>query len=101
MDALARLRAGGGNLLCNVGYAKGFSVLEVIDVVKRVSGVDFPVALSPRRPGDPAAIVASNARIRDELGWTPRHDDLDTIVRSALDWERRLHNQPIAPAAGS
>lgn len=101
MDALARLRAGGGNLLCNVGYAKGFSVLEVIDVVKRVSGVDFPVVLSPRRPGDPAAIVASNARIRDELGWTPRHDDLDTIVRSALDWERRLHNQPIAPAAGS
>lgn len=101
MDALARLRAGGDSLLCNVGYGRGFSVLDVIDVVKRVSGVDFPVVLSSRRPGDSAAVIASNARARRELGWTPRYDDLDTIVRSALDWERRLHNQPIAPAAGS
>ena len=78
--------------MCNVGYGRGFSVLEVIDVVKRVSGVDFPVAMSGRRAGDPAAIIASNARIRS-LGWTPRHDDLDVIVRHALDWERRLHNR--------
>ena len=94
LDALARLRAGGGNLVCNVGYAKGFSVLDVVEVVKRVSGVDFRVSLSDRRAGDPAEIVASNDRIRRELGWKPKYDDLYRIVRSALDWERRLHNLP-------
>ena len=92
LDALARLRAGGGNLVCNVGYERGLSVLEVIDVVKRVSGTDFPVRISGRRGGDPAAIIASNERVRRELGWTPRHADVEGIVRSALDWERRLHN---------
>jgi UDP-glucose 4-epimerase len=65
-------------------------VLEVIEAVKRVSGVDFPVDYAARRPGDPAAIVASNVRAREILGWTPRHDNLDEIVRQALDWERRL-----------
>ena len=94
VDALNYLRAGGGNLTCNVGYARGYSVLEVIDVVKKVSGVDFPVRRSGRRPGDPAAIVAANDRIRAELGWTPQHDNLSEIVRQALDWERRLHNRP-------
>ena len=94
VDALNYLRAGGGNLTCNVGYARGYSVLEVIDVVKKVSGVDFPVRRSARRPGDPAAIVAANDRIRAELGWTPQHDNLSEIVRQALDWERRLHNRP-------
>jgi UDP-glucose 4-epimerase len=94
VDALNYLRAGGGNLTCNVGYARGYSVLEVIDVVKKVSGVDFPVRRSARRPGDPAAIVAANDRIRAELGWTPQHDNLNEIVRQALDWERRLHNRP-------
>ena len=93
MDALRYLRAGGASLTCNCGYQKGFSVLDVIDVVKRVSGVDFPVTLSGRRPGDPAAIVASNSRARSVLGWRPRHDNLDAIVRQALNWERRLHNQ--------
>jgi UDP-glucose 4-epimerase len=93
VDALNYLRAGGGNLTCNVGYARGYSVLDVIDVVKRVSGVDFPVRKSGRRPGDPAAIVAANDRIRAELGWTPQHDNLSEIVRQALDWERRLHNR--------
>ena len=93
VDALHYLRAGGRNLTCNVGYARGYSVLEVIDVVKQVSGVDFPVRKSGRRPGDPAAIVAANDRIRAELGWKPQHDTLNEIVRQALDWERRLHNR--------
>jgi UDP-glucose 4-epimerase len=93
VDALRYLRAGGGNLTCNVGYARGYSVLDVIDVVKEVSGVDFPVRKSGRRPGDPAAIVAANDRIRAELGWQPQHDNLSEIVRQALDWERRLHNR--------
>lgn len=93
MDALRYLRQGGDSLTCNCGYAKGYSVLDVIGVVKKVSGVDFPVTLSGRRPGDPAAIVASNTRVREKLGWTPLFDDLPTIVKQALDWERRLHNR--------
>ena len=95
LDALRHLRGGGDSLVCNVGYQRGYSVLEVIDVVKKVSGVDFPVTIVGRRPGDPAAIVASNARIRTRLGWTPQHDNLEEIVRQALDWERRLHNMKI------
>jgi UDP-glucose 4-epimerase len=93
LDALRYLRNGGDSLTCNCGYSRGYSVKEVVDVVKQVSGVDFPVTLAPRRPGDPAAIVADNARVRATLGWQPRHDDLRGIVRQALDWERRLHNQ--------
>ena len=70
-DALRHLRAGGGNIVANCGYGRGFSVLEVIETVKRVSGRDFPVAIGPRRPGDPSAIVASPARIEADLGWRP------------------------------
>ena len=95
LDALRHLRGGGDSLVCNVGYQRGYSVLEVIDVVKKVSGVDFPVKIVGRRPGDPAAIVASNERIRTKLGWSPQHDNLEEIVRQALDWERRLHNMKI------
>jgi UDP-glucose 4-epimerase len=90
MDALTHLRAGGDSLTCNCGYARGYSVLEVIETVKRVSGVDFDVKISGRRPGDPAAIVAANGRARDMLGWTPIHDDLEEIVRQALAWEKKL-----------
>ena len=92
MAALRYLRTGGLSTTCNCGYAKGYSVLDVIGVVKQVSGVDFPVTLSGRRPGDPAAIVAANDRAREVLGWQPVHDDLPAIVRQALNWERRLHN---------
>src|SRR4051812_35286205 len=88
MDALSHLRAGGESLTLNCGYGRGYSVLEVIEVVKRVSGRDFEVRLSPRRPGDPAAIVARADRIRERLHWEPRFDDLDEIVAQALAWER-------------
>ena len=94
-DALRYLRQGGESLICNCGYAKGFSVREVVEVVKTVSGIDFAVKQSDRRAGDPAAIVADNARIKAVLGWTPRHDDLNEIVSQALRWERRLHNQDL------
>jgi UDP-glucose 4-epimerase len=87
--ALRHLRKGGESLTVNCGYGKGSSVLDVINVVKRVSGVDFEVRLSPRRPGDPAAIVSKADRIR-ELGWTPRHDDLEGIVVQALNWEKAV-----------
>jgi UDP-glucose 4-epimerase len=90
LAALTHLRGGGGNLTLNCGYGRGYSVLEVVDVVKRVSGVDFEVRLSPRRPGDPAAIVARADRVRERLGWRPAFDDLDQIVAQALAWERHL-----------
>jgi UDP-glucose 4-epimerase len=90
LDALTHLRGGGESLILNCGYGRGYSVLEVIDVVKRVSGRDFPVRLSPRRPGDPAAIVAQAERIRERLDWRPRHDDLTQIVAQALAWEQAL-----------
>ncbi|MGL4729494.1 MAG: UDP-glucose 4-epimerase GalE [Bosea sp. (in: a-proteobacteria)] len=88
--ALDHLRKGGASLTCNCGYGEGYSVSQVIDVVKRVSGVDFPVAISPRRAGDPASLVASSARIRETLGWKPAFDDLETIVAQALEWEKKL-----------
>jgi UDP-glucose 4-epimerase len=88
--ALAHLRSGGNSETFNCGYGHGYSVLEVIDAVKRVSGRDFPVRFSARRPGDPAAIVAEAGRIRSQLGWLPQLDDLDTIVGHALAWEDRL-----------
>jgi UDP-glucose 4-epimerase len=88
--ALSYLRSGGQSALMNCGYGHGYSVREVIDAVKRVSGVDFPVAMQARRPGDPAAIVADVQAIRRILAWKPGYDNLDTIVRHALAWEQKL-----------
>ena len=88
--ALDHLRGGGDSLTLNCGYGRGYSVLEVIEVVKRISGCDFEVRLCPRRAGDPAQIVAGAERIRAQLGWSPRHDDLDGIVAQALAWESHL-----------
>jgi UDP-glucose 4-epimerase len=89
-DALAYLRAGGGSITLNCGYGRGFSVLEVIETVKRISGVDFKVEFAPRRAGDPACIVAASDRARSVLKWQPHFDDLGTIVCHALAWERKL-----------
>ena len=74
----------------NVGYGRGFSVIEVIETMKTVSGVDFRVESAPRRAGDPARLVADNRRARELLRWEPRYDDLATICRTALAWEARL-----------
>jgi UDP-glucose 4-epimerase len=90
VDALRYLRAGGDNAILNCGYGKGFSVKEVVDVVKKVTGVDFRADVSPRRPGDPAIIVAKSDRIRATLGWQPKNDDLEGIVRGAFTWEKKL-----------
>jgi UDP-glucose 4-epimerase len=97
MAALTHLRSGGGSATFNCGYGHGYSVLEVVDSVKRVSGRDFKAAMAPRRPGDPATIVADSARIRAQLGWAPRFDNLDTIVEHALEWERRLEKLRSGP----
>ena len=91
--ALAHLRAGGGNLIANCGYGRGYSVLEVIDTVKAVSGRDFPVVFGPRRPGDAVAIVASPARIKEKFGWQPHHDNLAEIVAHSLAWEAALERR--------
>jgi UDP-glucose 4-epimerase len=103
-DALAYLRRGGASTTLNCGYGRGFSVLEVIDTVKRVAGVDFRVDTTARRAGDPAQIVAKSDRIRALLGWQPQFDDLETIARDALAWERTLaqrRSDQTMPAAAS
>lgn len=92
-DALYYLRSGGKSVTLNCGYGDGFSVLEVLDTVKRVSGVDFQVKIAGRRPGDPVRIVGATELIRQTLGWQPRFDDLSTIVAHALSWERNLARQ--------
>jgi UDP-glucose 4-epimerase len=89
-DALAYLRGGGGSMTFNCGYGRGFSVLDVINTVKKVSGVNFKVEQAARRPGDPAQIVAASDRIRTMLGWQPQLDDLNVIVSHALAWEKKL-----------
>jgi UDP-glucose 4-epimerase len=101
-DALAHLRRGGASTTFNCGYGHGYSVLQVIDAVKRASKADFPVRHAGRRAGDPAAIVADSGRIRTALGWAPQYDDLDTIVAHALGWERQLaaKTRAAAPRAG-
>jgi UDP-glucose 4-epimerase len=93
-DALAYLRQGGASITMNCGYGRGFSVLEVIETVKKTSGVDFMVNVSGRRPGDPAQIVAASDLARATLKWQPRHDDLRTIVEHALGWEKKLATLP-------
>jgi UDP-glucose 4-epimerase len=90
LGALRYLRAGGQSEVLNCGYGTGFSVLDVIGSVKRVSQRDLAVRMGPRRPGDPAAIVARAERIGQVLGWKPSLADLDTIVGHALAWEKRL-----------
>jgi UDP-glucose 4-epimerase len=90
LSALSHLEKGGESLTVNVGYGRGSSVREVIDVVHRVTGVRFPVVEDARRPGDPAMLVARANRIREELDWSPRYADLETIVADAWRWEQRL-----------
>lgn len=90
---LGYLRQGGESTTLNCGYGLGFSVRQVVEMVKQVSGVDFEVRESPRRAGDPPAIVAGAQKVRDLLGWVPAHDDLDDIVRSAYAWEEYLRTR--------
>jgi UDP-glucose 4-epimerase len=77
----------------NVGYGRGASVREVIAMARKVFGRDFPVSEAPRRPGDPAMLVAGAERIRSLFGWQPRFDSLETIVADAWRWERKLVQQ--------
>jgi len=90
--ALDYLRDQGTSTVFNCGYGEGFSVLDVIKAVKKVSGINFPVTIADRRVGDPAVLIAGSDRIRDDLGWEPHYQDLETIVTHALAWEKRLND---------
>ena len=94
VDALSYLRGGGPSTTLNVGYGHGYSVREVLAAVEHAAGHKLNVSEEPRRPGDPPSLVARAERIRKELGWHPRLDDLDTIVWTSLEWERQLERDP-------
>ena len=94
LDALLYLRGGGLSTTLNVGYGHGHSVRQVLASVERVTGRRLTVREEPRRPGDPPVLIARAERIRKELNWSPRLDDLDTIVRSSYVWEQRLLSDP-------
>lgn len=93
MLALDYLSAGNVSRVFNCGYGHGYSVKEVVEKVKQVTGVDFKVNETTRRAGDPPSLIADSSRIRNELGWRPAHDDLEYIIRTAWQWEKRLHGQ--------
>ncbi|MBM3565934.1 MAG: UDP-glucose 4-epimerase GalE [Alphaproteobacteria bacterium] len=90
LAALRHLEGGGESVTLNCGYGHGYSVRQVLDKIGEVLGRALPLAVAPRRLGDPPLLVADAARIRATLGWTPRHDDLGEIVASAIAWERKL-----------
>jgi len=94
LDALGWLRRGSESTTLNVGYGHGYSVRQVLASVERVTGRTLKVRESARRPGDPPALIARADRIRSQLNWQPRLDDLDTIVRTAWNWEQRLLREP-------
>ncbi len=93
LDALTYLRAGGDSSVLNCGYGHGYSVREVLAAVENANGASLTIAEEPRRAGDPPELIAVANRVRDVLGWTPQYDDLDMIVRTALEWERKIAAQ--------
>ncbi len=96
--AMRHLTGGGASRAYNLGNGTPFSVREVLASVERVTGTPVPHTIGPRRPGDPAVLYASVDRIRRELGWSPKHSDLDAIVDSAWQWRRRHPDGYAGPA---
>jgi UDP-glucose 4-epimerase len=94
--AVSHLVEGGASFIANCGYGHGCSVREVLNAVQRVTGTTLPLLLGPRRPGDPARLVARVDRIRSLLGWQPQHDDLDYIIDTAWRWEQKLLDPRLA-----
>ncbi|MCB1789739.1 MAG: UDP-glucose 4-epimerase GalE [Gammaproteobacteria bacterium] len=93
LKAIDHLRGGGDSQILNCGYGHGYSVREVLDMVERVHGSPLNIIEQERRAGDPPALIAGANRVRDVLGWTPRYDDLEEIVRSSLNWEHTLQSR--------
>jgi len=88
--ALRYLSEGGASVTLNCGYGRGYSVLETIEAVRRISSRNFAVQHGARRTGDIMSMVADTARLRATLDWTPQYDNLDTIAAHALAWEEKL-----------
>ena len=93
VDALTYLRNGGQPAVLNCGYGHGYSVREVLSAVEHANGEKLNISEEPRRAGDPPELVAVAERVREVLGWTPQFDDLDTIVRTSLEWERKIASE--------
>jgi UDP-glucose 4-epimerase len=91
--ALRHLRNGGESVTLNCGYGRGYSVLDVVEATKRVSGIDFPSPIVNRRPGDISTVIANSELLRSKLGWKPNYDDLDLIIDHAIRWERHVQNR--------
>jgi len=92
VEALKHLLGSGENLILNCGYGHGYSVSEVLSAVERVTGRELNIRIAQRRDGDPMALVADACKIRQCLGWSPRYNDLDLIVKTAIEWEMKLIN---------
>ena len=90
LDALTYLRNGGESSVLNCGYGHGYSVRDVLAAVERANGKPLNISEEPRRAGDPPELIAVADRVREVLGWSPQFDDLDTIVRTSLAWERKI-----------
>ena len=90
VDALGHLAAANKNLVLNCGYGHGYSVREVLAAVEKEAGIHLNIRGAPRRPGDPATLIADTSRLRNHFAWQPRYDDLGVIVGTAMDWERKL-----------
>ncbi len=88
--ALEYLEEGKEGGVFNCGYGHGFSVKEVLETMKKVSGVDFPVEIKERRAGDPAILISNNRKIREVMHWTPKYDDLELICKTGLEWEKKI-----------
>ena len=99
IDALSYLGRGGESQILNCGYGQGYSVKQVLDKLKEITGIDFPVVESPRRAGDPASVIASGDRIRQVLGWQPKYNNLETILTTAYAWEKKKQIQSLAYAS--
>ena len=91
--ALTRMQQTGNSASYNLGNGNGFSVQQVVDIAKQVTGKNFTVVEDKKREGDPAVLVADSSRARAELGWTPKYDKLETIVETAWNWEKNFFNQ--------
>ena len=88
--ALSYLKETGNTNVFNCGYGHGFSVKEVVLTVKKITGIDFKVIETERRPGDPSALIADSVKLRNMTGWKPHHDDLGYIIKTAWEWEKRI-----------
>ena len=91
--ALKRLLEGGQSDVVNCGYGHGFSVFEVIEAAKKITGVDFRVEYSPRRPGDPPELIAGNEKICRDYGWQPKYNDINDIIATAWEWEQERNRR--------